>query len=526
LRQKIPLGMLRDQLCYASFPYFMSQLRDVDGRALEVAPHQERWCHLAQHHPSLVILAPRSHGKSTLGHAFVLWLFFRHGRTPDGRPRAASAGSFQAVLFSATQHQAGVHVDRFRDLLAANADLVAAQGGGAGSDDGRRARASMTQVRLENGAELLARAYGTSTRGLHPDLVLLDDVVSDQNSGSHTRREDVWAYFAGTILPMHPERILAVGTAVHHDDLLQRLKPRPDRGLPDGGTRQPPTPVFGFAWHAYQAIEAETETALWPSRYSYASLAAIQAEEPIVFAREYLNDPRDDTASLFPSDLTQVALDAGALLSFVSGYRPRPGEWVLAGVDLARSEAIGADWLVAIVIAYEIETGIRRVLTIRRHRGLDFNQMRDLLVELAESYGIQLGIIEQNGVQRWALDALKERMPHMVYFGYNTGREKVSLLVGVPALKRPLLDGRWILPCGDPASRHLAKLWQAEMSAMGWRDGTLAATGEHDDLVMATWFVERAVGAITTAPQREPTWEPVPLTELGIPRVRISPDLY
>ena len=60
---------------------------------------------------------------------------------------------------------------------------------------------------------------------------------------------------------------------------------------------------------------------------------------------------------------------------------------------------------------------------------------------------------------------------------------------------------------------------------MGWRNGTLAATGEHDDLVMATWFVERAVQALTNIPEREPTWEPVLLTEVGIPRVRIGSDL-
>ena len=364
---RISLGRLRDQLCYASLPFFMSQLRDADGQALEVAPHHERWCRLVQGEPRLVLLAPRSHGKSTIVLAFVLWLFFRHGRAPDGRPASEPVGSFQAVLFSATQHQVGVHLDHFRDLLAANADLFGIASPGGRADDGRRTRASMTQVRLASGAELLVRAYGTSTRGLHPDLLALDDVVSDHNSGSHAGREDVWGHFSATLLPMHAQRILIVGTAVHHADLLQRLKPRPNRGLPDAGTRQPPARVFGFAWHAFQAIVPEAHAALWLSRYSYASLAAIQAEEPIVFAREYLNDPRDDTASLFPSDLTQVALDAGAALSFVSGYRPRSGEWILAGVDLARSEAIGADWLVAIIIAYEIETGIRRVLTIRRH---------------------------------------------------------------------------------------------------------------------------------------------------------------
>lgn len=517
----LALSALHEQLMYHEQAYFMGQIRDVDGRRFEVARHHERWSRLIQDQARLVLLAPRGHGKSTLAQLDVLWLFYRHAHEPDGRPRSAPLGTFQAVLFSATLDQVRVHLERFRGLLAANPEIFGPIPAEPNSIDTYRPRSSMSRIRLASGAELLGRAFGTATRGLHPDMLLLDDVVSDRNSGSERARDAMWDYFIGTILPMHAGRILIIGTAVHQGDLLLRLRPRRGASGPSPLPR-PRSAIFGFEWRIFRAIDPRTETALWPARRPYAELAAFRAEEPTIFSREYQNDPRDDAASLFPHDLTQPAVDAGAELTFVPAYRPRADEVVLAGVDLARSEVIGADWTVAIVIAYQPETGLRRVLTVRRHRGLTFDQQIELLSELAEAYHIGLGVVEQNNFQQWLLDGLKARMAQPVYLGHTTGREKSSLSEGVPALKLPFLHGLWVMPGGDAESRRLAKLWQAELSAFGWRDGRLGGAGEHDDLVMATWFVERAIRFLEDW-RRQAGEEIIYGEDVGIERVQIGP---
>jgi hypothetical protein len=519
----LALSALHDQLMYHDQAYFMSQLRDVDGRRFEVAPHHERWSRLIQDHARLVLLAPRGHGKSTLAQLDVLWLFYRHAHEPDGRPRSTPLGTWQAVLFSATLDQVRVHLERFRGLLAANPEIFGPIPAEPRSVDTYRARSSMSRVRLASGAELLGRSFGTATRGLHPGMVLLDDVVSDRNSGSERARDAMWDYFSGTILPMHAGRILIIGTAVHQGDLLLRLRPRRRGASGPSSLPGPRSAIFEFEWRIFRAIDPRTETALWPARRPYAELAAFRAEEPTIFSREYQNDPRDDAASLFPHDLTQPALDAGAELTFVPAYRPRADEVVLAGVDLAQSEVIGADWTVALVIAYQPETGVRRVLTVRRHRGLPFDQQIDLLIELADTYHIALGVVEQNNFQRWLLDGLKARASRPAYVGHTTGREKTSLSEGVPALKLPFLHGLWVMPSGDADSRRIAKLWQAELSAFGWRDGRLGGTSEHDDLVMATWFVERAIRLLEDS-RRQPADEIIYGEDVGLGRVHISPD--
>jgi hypothetical protein len=71
----------------------MSQLRDPDGTLLIVAPHHRRWCELVASAKRLVLLAPRTHGKSYLGLVYVLWRFYRHGRDPlTGTPLTAPTG--------------------------------------------------------------------------------------------------------------------------------------------------------------------------------------------------------------------------------------------------------------------------------------------------------------------------------------------------------------------------------------------------------------------------------------------------
>ena len=514
------------RLLCADFAFFMSQLRDTSGSLLTVAPHHRRWCGHVANAARLVLLAPRTHGKSYLGLVYVLWRFYRHGRDPlTGAPATTPTGLFKAVIFSATHDQAAVLMATFRDLLAANAWLFGTIDPSA-PGAGELVAWSRTHVRLANGAELRIRAYRTSTRGLHPDLLLLDDVLSDQNSLSQHQRDLTWRYFVGTLLPMGASQVLILGTAFHQDDLLFRLRPRPATGTTARDGAGTASPVLGFEWHRYRALDPETETALWPVRHPAAELKALRDFDPTTFSREYMNEPRDDAASIFPYELTQRALDAGAGLTFVPVYAKERGELIVLGADFAVSEAAAADFSVIIVAAINVSTGRRRILTAERGKGLDLGAQIELLVELCRRYRVDVGIVEMNNFQRWLLDGLRhwpdvrERI-----HGHTTGREKNDPLNGVLGLKLKLRDNLWVMPCGDDESRRFARVWQAEMSAFGWTDGQLKGLGDHDDTVMATWFVELAIRYALDLLALAETEELVTLEDLGISPYRISPDL-
>lgn len=80
-------------------------------------------------------------------------------------------------------------------------------------------------------------------------------------------------------------------------------------------------------------------------------------------------------------------------------------------------------------------------------------------------------------------------------------------------------------PLGDAPSLRLARQFQDELGVYGYQNGRYAGVGEHDDMVMAAWLVERAILHVETY-----LWDPGPeiitMEDLGIERVRIGEDYY
>jgi hypothetical protein len=516
--QILPSDVVR-QLLVTSFVFFMSRLLDPAGQPLDVAAHQRRWCRLVAESKRLVLLAPRDHGKTTLMLAFLLWQCYRHAHDEFGRPRSKPTGVFSAVLFSATKAQASVLLEKFRDLLAANPGLMGALGPASLPEPGPSTRRwSQTDVALASGARVSIRAYRTSTRGLHPDVLVLDDVLSDQNSGTSDQRAKTWHYFVSTLLPMHPGKLVVVGTALHQDDLLHRLRPaKPALG------QASTTPEF--SWVKYRALDEERQISLWPERHPYHELLEHRALDPTIFSREYMNDPRDDVASYFPHALTQPAFEAGAAFGFESHYRPLPWEYVVMGVDLAISDQPGADYTVALVVAVDRRTGRRRLLTARRLKGVEMMALVELFADLFPRFGISLAMVEENGFQEWLLPELRKRPEIRGFvYGHRTGRNKTDLEHGIPRLRYELEAGMWIFPGGDAASREFGATLRAEFGAFGWHDGRLEGKGEHDDTVMALWLAVRAIAYAEELLGRPPAVEIVTPADLGldIPPVRIG----
>jgi hypothetical protein len=479
-------------LMYDSFPFFFSQLRDDKGDALVVEEFHEEWGAYMQQEALLVLMAPRDHGKSVECRAYLLWKAWRHNRDRDtGLLLDTPAGQFEAVLFSETLPQAGQWFEAFQSLIIANsrffADLLPNFGG--------RSRAALRdvwsrrRVRLRNGFELSIRAFRTSTRGLHPDLIVLDDVLSERNSLTAYQRGKVWTYFVGTLMPMNAKQVILIGTTQHYDDLLHRLRPKkkaPDLIIGNRRTR--------FRWLHYRAVDWDTGQVLWPSRHGVEDLRARREQDPLLFSREFQNEPRDDASSMFPWTLTGKAVTAGADMTFVAEYVKRPGELVVLGMDLAASEEVGADYTVIGAAAYDRATQKRRLLYAARERGMSFRAQLDLLRTVCKALGVDLGIVEENGFQKW-LFTESQKYPETAgrLIGHRTGREKTNLTEGVPAIKLALLNDLWVIPSGDKPSSEFATIWQSEMAAMGWKDGKLMGVAEHDDTVMMFWFMERAV---------------------------------
>jgi hypothetical protein len=147
----------------------------------------------------------------------------------------------------------------------------------------------------------------------------------------------------------------------------------------------------------------------------------------------------------------------------------------------------------------------------------------ELICDLAVRYRIVLGMVENNGFQQWLVDALAERPETRGrIFGHRTGTHKGDLRDGIPRLALEFTAGSWVIPSGDAASLRLARTFQDELGAFGYKNGSPTGVGEHDDMVIAAWHAELAILRLQDLVYSAE--EIVTMEDVGIEPVRIGPD--
>lgn len=488
--------------------------------------------------PSSLYLTGRSmvptHNSWTV-YAYIAWRIWRHNRKPDGTMDwSMPDGALDIVYVTEADELARRRMESIKAFLTDNLlmfhEVLPVREGGSHHKAGVRPFWNKRSFRLRHNAALYVKSLGASMRGLHPQLLIGDDVVSDKNSATVELREKVWNYLTGTMMPMvganrtqGPDddprdfgSMFVIGTPQHYDDALHRLKGKP-----------------GWRHMKYVAADMETGECLWPERYDIEALRKIQMTNPVIFSREYLMDPRDDSTSLFPWTLTAQALMNGQGWTYPFTIPMRsPGDVVVMGVDLAVSEEVGSDFTVVKVVAYNRFTQKRRMLWATQQRGLDWHAVVELLRTTIRNMGVDIGVVEENGFQRWLRQHLM-RYPETAtrLYGHNTGLDKQDLSYGVPGMKLAMLNHLWEVPSGldaetlQPKWEDCAKYvstWRTELQGMGIVNGKLKSATAHDDTVMATWFVERGITMVESLMGQAEGGDYVGAEDIGVEKVRIG----
>ena len=177
--------------------------------------HEDLFVKLAAH-PRLAICAPRGHGKSTTLSTYASWrLTFEPG--------------LEVVVFSSTEILASKLKRKMDQALFEGAPHLMPS-----------RPPSENRTLLANGSVLESFSAGSATRGLRPDLIIADDVVTEETSSSSLARSRQWRWFVADVLGMahggvsrtvHGERIdfaptqvVIAGTPLHYSDLLMSLR--------------------------------------------------------------------------------------------------------------------------------------------------------------------------------------------------------------------------------------------------------------------------------------------------------------
>lgn len=426
------------------------------------------------------ILAARDHGKSYFWtFAYPIW-------------RARFWKGCMIYIFSATQQLAESFLKMIKDEILENEaleDMIPATGDRFWS---------AKEITTRQGSRIRARGYGVKVRGGHPDYIVCDDVLGDDDIYSETIRRKNIDYYLSSITNMIVPggQIVVVGTPMHQGDLYHEL-----------------TVSGEYVCKKYPALDKSGKP-LFPERYNAAALEKKKRElkSAARFAREFMCEPLSDEASLFPLKLFEgPEVRLPYVLGLPAEYWEKRGFLRYSGVDIALSAEVGSDFFWIFTVAVDPATGVRWIVNLRRHKGMSFTAQVDAIKDEAYRFRPEVIHIEANQAQRVWSDEVERTTDIRIRRFFTTGVggrqpirpwkkgatqvsvNKHHIDRGVPGLRMGLEAKKWRIPRGDAHSIELTDLWIGEMSAMGWIDGKVMSVAEHDDSVMACWMADAAV---------------------------------
>lgn len=408
----------------------------------QLAHFHKEWYKNSEAHNKICVIASRDHGKSVFFRCYALW-------------KMAYNPGTEVLFFSHSQHQSIDHMSKMDELIMSTPAVAHL----------KPARGWAKQLfRMTNKSSIRAMSIGKAVRGAHPDIVILDDILSSE---AVTQLKSISTWFYTALLPVlhHTAQLCIVGTPFSFVDLYAELK-----GLD------------GYCVSEYPAISEETGECLWPERWSLEALNVRRGEmTSIAFTREYLCKPLASESSLFPEEMLERIKDETLALS----YHPDPDEALnyYIGWDPAISADKRADYTCMVVIGMD-ENRHKRVIHVHHEKNMDFSQQIDKIVELNIRFNPVIIELETNNFAMAFNQVLRE-ISDLPIKPFNMSRMKKEALIHT--LQLHFEQKHLILPYKDEGStrRHMNTML-SELSMFTMLDnGKMESLGAHDDMVIA-----------------------------------------
>ena len=254
---------------------------------------------------------------------------------------------------------------------------------------------------------ITAKSTGGSVRGgkwnnKRPNLIIGDDLENDEIVMNLDRRQKFREWFFGAVMPALSDygKIRLVGTILHFDSFLNRLMP-PLTGPGSEFTVIEPLKTYSTdtsrSWKAilYRSHPSINDFSqfLWEDKFNEERLKAIRETYmaqgyPEGYSQEYLNNPIDDTKTIFKKD-DFVEMTPEDRLSYKDYY---------LSSDFAVSTAERADYTVLMVAGMD-EKGIMHVVDVRRGRW-DTKESIDELFNLYQAWNCISFLVEKGVIER------------------------------------------------------------------------------------------------------------------------------
>lgn len=366
-------------------------LKNFDGQK-PIAPFHEEWWDLCtSDYKYVAIAAPRGHSKSTsVTFSYLLAeLLFRRRKF--------------AVLVSDSEYQAAMFLGQIKQALQENEDvynLFHLYKNEKGFVEFEKETETDIIVKFSDGYKFRVIAKGSEQKlrgllwnGKRPDLLVLDDMESDEQVLNKERREKFRRWFYGALMPCLSEHgiIRYVGTVLHQDSMLENLMPKANLDFTQVDELKTWEPGKRRSlWKAvkYRAHNEDFSKVLWPDRWTPKALKELREDYvarglPEQYSQEYLNIPVDEATSFFRK---------GDLVASSQEDKKSKLNYYIAG-DFAISERDRADYTVFVVGGMD-ESGILHIKNVIRDR-MDGAEIVDTMMALQRTYNpISFGIEE------------------------------------------------------------------------------------------------------------------------------------
>lgn len=315
-----------------------------------------------------------------------------------------------------------------------------------------------------SGTKVESKGIGTQMRGLRhgatrPDLFLLDDLESKENTNTTELRKKNRDWFREEMLPALSREGIAVymGTIVHYDSVLNYvIKERKDfvsRKFPAILTwaerddlwatwreiyRSDTADARERATLFYRENEAEMlrgASTLWPQRFTYLALMEIRENDGAkAFNQEYLGNPIDEESQIFKPDDMTFYND-----SELEGKRFD----FYAAVDFAMGKERG-DYSAIVTLARNRETGVCYVYDVFLARVHPDVLLREV-VERTARFQYEVLAVEAQQAQEWFADRLAAELALIGYPAATRLRkvkQKTRKALRIEALLPDIQNGR------------------------------------------------------------------------------------
>ncbi len=291
------------------------------GDPMVPEPFHREWLRLMREGPRyLQILAPRGHAKSEyLALVYLAWYLAVY---PERRVLLVSSTDDMAQRFALRIGEVFTHSEAFARVFP---DLP------------KVTKATQHEVRFESSPRdpaLRAVGWGTTVTGARADLILLEDIATNENQSEDAQRKKMKDFLLVTLLPiLVPQigQIRATGTPYRMDDIYVALREQ-----------------AGFAEYVYDCyVDGNEHTPLWPERFPTGELQQTAKRIGVRnFSSQYRCVRTSQTGEVYNADWFPLAKDLPSMRE----------QWLV--FDSAFSTRTSADYFAIVLLGLGVDNDV------------------------------------------------------------------------------------------------------------------------------------------------------------------------